>query len=241
MERAEFYSGRERTRDKEVLLQCFFGIAEVYRLAGRPEQAMIYYKKAEKGPNPLFQYESTDVLQKLAEYYRDRGELKNAERLVKRALLHTEEKGASKYSHLSFIYATILFEQNNQEKAGLVAKSYLEELLNQKGGEDRLLMDKRYCQMHLYELAILKICMGEWQQAECYLTKMRECKLCVSCEKWDCFEYCYGMGLIAEHKGDFVSAKELYEKALRIKEDYPCAGRHLEKISKMGNNESFEA
>ena len=113
------------------------------------------------------------------------------------------------------------------KKAARMANMYVEDFLRKRGGEQKLLEDDRYCQMHLYELAIMQICSGEWQKAEAYLQKMRECKLCVICEKWECFEYYFGMGLIAEHKGELKRAKELYEKAIEVKGDYPCAQRHL--------------
>ena len=49
-----------------------------------------------------------------------------------------------------------------------------------------------------------------------YLARIPDCKLCVMCISCDCFEYYFGMGLIAELNKRLQEAKCFYEKAIEI-------------------------
>ncbi len=229
-EKIEFYIGKGMTDEKEKLLMLFWEIAEIYRKAGEYQKAEQYYKKAETGPVPFAQYFSCGVLKRLAEHYRDMGNLKLAEKLICKALGTKDEKqkGNDKYRDLYFTYATILFEQGNQKKAADYAMRFIKDLFEREGGEEQLLTDERYRQMHLFDLAIMYLCAGELEKAKEYLAEMKKCKLCVICETWNCFEYYFGMGLVEEKNENWEEAKKWYQKALEIKEDYLCAKRHLE-------------
>lgn len=231
--RMQFYAGKDMTEDKENLLNLYLELADTYREANDLKHAEQYYKKAEFGPAPFFQYCSCSVMDKLAEYYRNKGDLKKAERIVCKALCIKDEKvrRSRKFANLYFTYATILFEKGNQKKkAAEYALRFIRDLVERKGGLDALLADGRYRQMYLYDLAIMNICAGELKKARGYLDEMRKCKLCVTCESWDCFEYYFGMGLLAELAGDKKEAKRFYEKAIEIKGSYPCAQLHLKRL-----------
>ena len=232
-DKMEFYTGRQWTEEKEKLLNLFWEIGDIYRQAGDLNNAGLYYKKAETGPVPFFRFCSCSVTEKLAEYYRDQGDLRNAERLIHKAMGVKDDKqmGSRQYAHLFFSYATILFELGQQAKAENYALRFIDDLLDRKGGEEKLLEDRRYRNIYLYDLAIMNLCAGKLFAARYYLGKMKECNVCVICETFECFEYYFGMGLAAEVSGDTQEAVEMYKKAIALKGDYPCARRHLEKVS----------
>ena len=167
----------------------------------------------------------------MAEYYRDRGEIAKAEKIMKKGYLlwdtNSSEKDRAGYS---FVYATILFEAGKQKQAEKHAKIFIQYLLKEHGGEEALLSDLRYRPMYLYDLGIMYICAGKLEKGKAYLEKIRACHLCVTCETCDCFEYYFGMGLLAELEGRKEDAEKLYQKAIEIKGDYPCAKRHLENL-----------
>ena len=93
-----------------------------------------------------------------------------------------------------------------------------------------MLSDRRYRPMYLYDLGIMKICAGELAEGKKYIEQIRECHLCVTCETCDCFEYYFGMGLLAELNHKKEEAREFYKKAMAIKGDYPCCERHLKNL-----------
>ena len=76
----------------------------------------------------------------------------------------------------------------------------------------------------------MNICAGSLDKAREYLKQIPDCRLCVTCETCDCFEYYYGMGLIAELENRKDEARGLYEKAIKVKGDYPEAKHHLDNL-----------
>ena len=171
----------------------------------------------------------------MAEYYRDAGQYDKALWIVEHAMqghLTVQEQNTWDDVHLRFTYATILFELGRKGEAKKNAEYFITELLKKYGGEEQMLTDKRYLPMRLYDIGIMYICAGDLEKGRVYLEQIPECKLCVTCETCDCFEYYFGMGLIAEQEGRKEEAVRLYEKAIEIKRDYPCAKNHLDKLKR---------
>ena len=220
------------SKEEEDLLHKYCALAKAYRQSGDFAEADSYYKKVEaKYFNFLGKNYSCSIIVKVAEYYRDRGEIAKAEKIMKKGYLlwdtNSSEKDRAGYS---FVYATILFEAGKQKQAEKHAKIFIQYLLKEHGGEEALLSDLRYRPMYLYDLGIMYICAGKLEKGKAYLEKIRACHLCVTCETCDCFEYYFGMGLLAELEGRKEEAGKLYQKAIEIKGDYPCAKRHLENL-----------
>ncbi len=220
----------EPTDLEKNLMLLYCDIADVYRQAEKIEMAESYYNKVYSVYRKLFKHFNADVTEKVAEYYRDKGELKRALWVMN----HTAEGNMAVAEvdtwddyHLAFLYATIYFELGNKKRAKHYADFFIEKLLQRYGGEEKMLSDRRYRPMFLYDLAIMHVCGGNLDKARFYIEQIPDCKLCVTCETCDCFEYYFCMGLIAELEGRNGEAIRLYEKAIQIRGDYPCAKRHL--------------
>lgn len=230
--RLKYYSGVGRDEEKEKLLLLYYDIADACRQAGYKNKAREYYKRVENGPAALFQYVSCAAYGKLAAYYRDIGESAYALRLVRKALSvkDPELREGYDFAYLYYVGASVCFELGQSEQAGVYAGLFLEDQIGQKGGEKKVLNDRRYRQMYLYDIAVMSLCAGDFRKAEESLNQMRDCKLCVTCEKWGCYEYYFGMGLLEEVRGGKDKARELYEKALELEPDCTYARYHLEKL-----------
>lgn len=212
------------------LLYC--NMADVYRLVGNKEKVFEYYKKVQSGYGVLRKWYSLSAMAEVAEYYRDSGQLRKAAQIIENTLQHIPDgkRGSYNHGHLFFVYATTMFELGERKKAAEYGGLYLKNLFAREGSEEKILSDRRYRPMDLYNFAIAYICMGKIDKAKRYLEQIKDSRLCVNCETCDCFEYHFGMGLIAEMEGRKEEAKMLYEKAIEIKGDYPCAERHLRRL-----------
>lgn len=231
------YTRGEMAPEQERVLNLYCDLAGVYRQAGSME-------KAEECFNKIYSYNagyrmllssvrlSPSAMAEAGEFYRDTGNLKKAEQVIKKALLYVPQNkmNSSAHSYLYGVYATIFLEQGKKEKAQKYAKLRLKQLMEEYGGEEEMLADLRYRPMHLYTLAIMNICAGSLDKAREYLKQIPDCRLCVTCETCDCFEYYYGMGLIAELENRKDEARGLYEKAIKVKGDYPEAKHHLDNL-----------
>lgn len=204
-------------------------VGDTYRQAGNMEQAELYFKKAIKKFFAFGASYKPSPLEDAVEFYRDRGEYKKAEKLCKRMVKRAKANNHS-ITHLSFVYATVLFELGKTEETKKYAKIFLDDFVTSHGGMDKMLSEKRYRPMYLYDVAIMYICVGKYQQAKKYLEQIPEGKLCMTCVTCDCFEYYFGMGLIAELEGRKEEAKSFYEKAIAVKGDYPCCANHLSRL-----------
>lgn len=228
----KFYIGAEVSPEKERLHTLYCEIADIYRVAGNMEKTRAYYEKV-CGIKPVIsKYCIPSAMAEAAEYYRDEGDLKKAAAVLDRALqyMYAGQKGSQEHMHLYFVYATIMFEKRERKKAQKYATLYLNNLLKRFKGEEELLSDLRYRPMRLYDLGIMNICAGNIDKGREYLEQIPDYKLCVTCETCDCFEYYFGMGLLAELEGRKGEARKLYERAIEIKGDYPCAKRHLDNL-----------
>lgn len=223
------FEGTLTQEDRKIQLLCC-DIADVYRQSGNIHKAEEYYNMILLKRS--YQKISADAAGKLAEYYRDQGELKKAYELLRYMKKHVakEDIGTEDYEHLNFISATVYFEMGNEEQASVFADDFLEAFRKRRQGEEELLKDEKYCRMHQYVFVVMYACTGRMELAKKYLQKMQPCKLCVTCETSDCFEYFFASGLIAELEKHRDEAIRCYEKAIHIKGDYPCAKRHLEKL-----------
>ncbi len=195
------------------------------------------YKNAEKCVKKamllLIKYKGNSFPNKtenIIEFYRDRGDYKMAEKYGKKLLDIAKKRGYND-KQIIFAYTTVLFELGKEEMAKKYAKYYLKNLFENEGPEEQLFADRRYINMYAYNLAIMNICLGNKEKACELLGKIPDCKLCVMCETSDCFEYYFGMGLIAELNNRLQEAKCFYEKAIEIKGRYACAENHLEKVN----------
>lgn len=210
-------------------ISTWCNIGDTYRQAGNLVKAAFYFKKAMKAYFAVGASFDPSPLEDAVEFYRDQGEYKKAEWLCKRLIKRAQ---ANHYSiiHLAFTYATVLFEIGKQKEAAKYAKIYLDDLIETNGGLEKMLAERRYRPMHLYDVAIMYVCAGKYEKARKYLEQIPECTLCLMCETNDCFEYYFGMGLIAEMEGRKEQARELYEKAIAVKGDYACCAHHLSKL-----------
>lgn len=216
----------------EQLHRLYCDMADLYRQAGDKEKTGEYYKKVQSGYGVLRRNYFPYVMAELAEYYRDSGQLGKGAQIIENSLQHLPQRSIGSYDHrhMLFVYATIMLEMGKKQKAAEYAKLFLMRLMEAEGSEEELLADRRYRPIYLYDFAIAYICMGELDKARQYLVQIKDSKLCVTCETCDCFEYYFGMGLIAEMEGRRGEAKRLYEKAIEIKGDYPCAMHHLRRL-----------
>ena len=220
---------KKNSEESEKILSFYCDLADVYRQAGDYKKAEKYYKKVVSEYCSPFADYSPSRMEDVAEYYRDKGELEEAEKILKKAF---KKVNTDKYStaNLSFTYATVLFELGRRKEALEQANIFIRDLLKRHGGEESLLSDKRYRPMYLYDLGIMKICAGQFTEAKKYLEQIKKCNLCVTCETCDCFEYYFGMGLLAELNNRKEEAREFYKKAIEIRGDYPCCEWHLKNL-----------
>ena len=220
---------KKNAEESERVLAFYCDIADIYRQAGDYKNAEKYYKKVVSEFCSPFASYPPSRMEDVAEYYRDKGDFSMAEKIIKKALKKVDK---SKYSiaHMSFTYATILFELGKRKEAAEQANIFIKDLLERHDGEENMLSDRRYRPMYLYDLGIMKICAGELAEGKKYIEQIKECHLCVTCETCDCFEYYFGMGLLAELNQKKEEAREFYKKAMAIKGDYPCCERRLKNL-----------
>lgn len=229
----EFYFGTEPSDLEKRLMLLYCDLFDVYRQAGMTKDVEKCIKLIYSTRRKLFKKYNADVTEKVAEYYRDSGQPERALWVLnntKHGRMATDEVDTWDDTHMMFVYATVFFELGQKFKAKQYAHLFIDELLKKYGGEKKLLSDKRYLPSRLYDLGIMYVCAGELDKARSYLEQIPNCKLCVMCETCDCFEYYFSMGLIAELEGRKGEAIRLYEKAIEIKGDYPCARNHLNKL-----------
>lgn len=219
---------KNKTYEKILMLYC--DIADVYRQSGDDSKTEYYYKKVLNWwKRPVRPDISVKSLIRIAEYYRDRGELKKAEKMIDYAegKLTADNSSAREKRELYFMSMTIAFEMGFEYKAKAKSEQYIDNVKDSFRSIKEVLSDLRYRPMWSYNIGIAKLCAGEINEAEKYFDQINQCKLCVMCECLQCFEYFFGMGLVAEMKKEYDKAAKLYYKAIKLKGDYPCARRHL--------------
>ena len=237
----KFYVNAKLTPENERLYVLYGNIAEIYHQAGDIEKAKEYYQMSIGAKKSYFmKNKSVRASIKAAEFYRDIGNYSYAVLILDDAIRFCDDTEANitKWKQIYFTYTTVYFDSSvyhgfgRKEKDDIekYAKMYMEELQKEYKSEEKWLSDLRYRPARLYDLAIISICVRDLEKARHYLEQIPDCKLCVMCETCDCFEYYFGMGLIAELEGKKEEAKKLYEKAIKIKGHYPCAEHHLEKL-----------
>jgi tetratricopeptide (TPR) repeat protein len=234
-----FVKPNGKQEDRERLLKYYVKLAEAYWKQDMLTEAEKWFKNVERvyykfgEPCNIINVESAPCnvtnIETVAEFYRDTGRAKEAERVMKRLFDYMKKNNISRY-HTYFTMVTIMFERGDKERAEKCADLYLESFLKQHGGEENLLADRRYRPMYLYNLAIMNICAGRLDKAKVYLQQLGQSHLCVTCETSGCFEYHFGLGLIAELEGRKEEAKKHYQKAIEIKGNYPCCKKHLEML-----------
>ena len=240
-DKIKFHMSATLTQENERLYELYGNIAEVYHQAGDEEKAVDYYQMSIGVKKSYFmKNKSVEACIKAAEFYRDTGNYRYAEMILDDAMKFCDytEDNIRKWKQIYFTYATVYFDSSvyydfgKKEKDAIekYAKMYLEELQKGYESEEEWLSDLRYRPSRLYDLAIISICIRDLEKARHYLEQIPDCKCCVMCETCDCFEYYFGMGLVAELEGKKEEAKKLYEKAIQIKGHYPCAKHHLEKL-----------
>ena len=215
------------------LMDLYYDLGDAYRQAGKNVQANECYEKVEKRFNSFTKPRLTaKTAFKLMELFRDSGQLDKAKKLIVKMINDTRISSYEDSKQYLFIAATVYFELGDIQKAKKAGSNYLTKLKEYFGGTiDMILSDARYRPSYLYDIVIAYICMGELSEAKKYVEQIRECHLCVMCEASDCFEYHFAKGLIAETEGRYSEAKMLYERALELRGDYPCAARHLETVN----------
>lgn len=213
----------------ERLLKYYAELADLYRQMGDKDNAEKWYKNIEKIYFKLKEPCGISHAEAVAEYYRDIGNIKEAERVLTKLLDYLKKNNISRY-HVYFILTTVMFEKGDKERVKKYADAFIKGLLKQHGGEEAMLSDRRYLPMYAYDMVIMHICTGRLEEAKKYLEQMKNSHVCVTCETRACFEYHFAMGLVAELEGQAEDAKQHYKKAIEIKGDYPCAERHLAKL-----------
>ena len=221
-------------QEEEQLLSLYCDIADVYRQAGRREQAEAYFDKViKRWKNPLKTKISCRHLADIAEYYRDKGELEKAENIVRKAYWRCRDENYSyEVEHLMFVTASIAFSLGKQKKAREDVIGYFMRFNKRNGAEEELLADKRYQLMYLYDYAIMSLCAGDFKEAKEYIDRMEGCNVCVTCECMECFEYYFAKGMLAKAEGRLDEARGYIEKAIAVKGDYPCAQYQLSTLKK---------
>lgn len=221
---------KENVAEEEQLMKLYCDLADVYRQAGDIGKAETYYEKVlKRWKNIMKTHISVKPIISIAEYYRDSGQLEKAVKLVKIAFgkMTGNDRKSTVWKQLSFAAATIYFEAKDNLNAKNEGRIYFEQFRKWEGEFDKALSDARYKPCNLYNIGIIYLCMGDIDKAKEFISRISDCNLCVMCECADCFEYYFGMGLIAEVEGRKDEAVKCYEKAIEIKGDYPCAENHL--------------
>lgn len=221
---------RQVTEEDKRVQSIYCDIADVYRQMGNNKMAEETYAKM--WPRRFGGKISASAAGKIAEYYRDQGDLKSAQEILRYMLsnITEDELGTQDAEHLDFVRATVFFELKDDKNTKICADRFLKKFLGRHHGEEALLRDERYRRMYLYVLVVMYICTGRMDLAKKYLDAMATCKLCVTCTSCDCYEFYFAHGLIAECEGRQREAITFYRKAIEVKGDYPCAQRHLEMI-----------
>ena len=213
-------------------MESYCDIMKLYAQMGEYKKGSALVKKTMKLLGKYQGKHFPSKIDNIIEFFRDRGDFKNAEKYAVK-LLDIAKKRDYSTKNLIFAYATTLFLAGNKEKAAAYAKTYLENLYKNEGSEETLFADKRYIPMHAYNFAIMHICMGENEKACEYLSRIPDCKYCVMCVSCGCFEYYFGMGLLAQLNGRLEEAKQFYEKAIQIKGRYAIAEFYLAQVNQM--------
>lgn len=216
----------EQQGDCERLLEYYDNLGSIYRLMGDTVNAEKWYGNIEKVYFKLKEPCNMSSIENVAEYYRDKGEIEKAEKVLLKLFSYRKKNDLSSH-HAYFTMATVMFEKGDKEQTKKYADAFIMDFIERHGGQEEFLSDRRYLPMYAYDVAIMHICAGRLREAEKYLAKMKESHVCVTCETCACFEYYFAMGLIAELEGHREDAKGYYEKAIEIKGDYPCAEHHL--------------
>lgn len=222
-------SGSDVLADEDKLMKLYCDIADVYRQAGDFDKAEAYYDKVlKRWKNALKPNISVKPIAIIAEYYRDKGRLDKAEKLVKAAFgkMTEEDRNSTVWKYLAFAAATIYYEIGDKLNAKNEGKIYLEQYRKWEGNFEEG-FDLRYKPGNLLNVSTMYLCMGDIDKAKEYISQLPNCHLCVNCEYADCFEYYFGMGLIAEAEGKKEEAEKLYERAIEIRGDYPFAEHRL--------------
>lgn len=204
-------------------------VADIYRQAKLHKMARNYYEKAWKQFMKCKKMYVSPDLEEMVEYYRDLGEYEKARKFLMK-MLERAKKGNVVRNSYRFKMATILFELGDYKNATLYADAYIENRIQQYGSEEKMLEDRRYRPMNLYNIAMMHVCAKRLELAKKYIEQIRDCHLCVTCVSCDCFEYYFGMGIIAQIEGKKEEAKRFYQQALHIKPDYPCCKNHLKML-----------
>lgn len=218
------------TEEDKRIQRIYCDIADVYRQMGDVKLEEETYAKIwsrRRGKKV-----SADAAGKIAEYYRDKGDLKKAQEILQymEGNIEDEDLGTQDFEHLDFVRTTVFFEQKDIRNAKKCADRFLKSFLKRHSGEEAMLKDERYRRMYLYVLVVMYACTERMDFAKKYLDAMKPCKLCVTCTTCDCYEFYFAHGLIAELEGRNEDAVSFYKKAIEVKSDYPCAERHLELI-----------
>lgn len=226
---------RQLTDEDKRIQRIYCDIADVYRQMGNNKMAEKTYAKM--WPRRFGGKISAATAGKIAEYYRDQGDLKKAQEILRYMLsdITEDELGTQDAEHLDFVRVTVFFERKDNKNTKICADRYMKKFLERHHGEETLLRDERYRRMYLYVLIVMNICTGRMDLAKKYLDAMTTCKLCVTCTSCDCYEFYFAHGLIAECEGRQSEAITFYKKAIEVKGDYPCAQRHLDMLE--GSNE----
>lgn len=225
----------QKKNDDEYLanvMESYCDIMKLYAQMGEYKKGSSLVRKTMKLLGKYQGKHFPSKIDNIIEFFRDQGDFKNAEKYAVK-LLDIAQKRDYSTKNLIFAYATTLFSAGNKEKAAAYAKIYLENLYKNEGSEETLFADKRYIPMHAYNFAIMHICMGENEKACEYLSRIPDCKYCVMCVSCGCFEYYFGMGLLAQLNGRLEEAKQFYEKAIQIKGRYAIAEFYLARVNQM--------
>lgn len=222
---------RQLTEEDKKVQRIYCDIADVYQQMGNNKMAEEIYAKI--WPKRFSGKLSAEAAGKIAEYYRDQGDLKKAQDILQYMLTNItdDELGTQDGEHLDFVRTTVFFELGDEQNARICADRFLKKFLKRHQGEKELLRDERYRRMHLYVFVVMYACTGRIELAKQYLDAMAPCKLCVTCTTCDCYEFYFAHGLIAELEKRVEDAISFYKRAIEVKGDYPCAKRHLDMMN----------
>ena len=115
-------------QEEELLLSLYCDIADVYRQAGKDDRAEAYYEKViERWKSPLKAKISCEHLADVAEYYRDKGELKKAENIVRKAYQRCSDENEDRIVALCLVFAVVIFFWMAFHQNGLTLTLFAEE------------------------------------------------------------------------------------------------------------------